>query len=133
MPNQQLQCPFCPKISSRGTGLASHIRGAHPEEYSSWKKGRTASKPNRAGASSTAADLAGGLKDILAHLGQQQRAIEKALSALREIEDVAEVAVKTKPETTPGSGLTPEGRSRLARAMKKRWALKRSAAQATKS
>jgi hypothetical protein len=42
MPYQELKCPFCPKTSSRGTGLASHIRFAHPKQYRKWAK-----DPNR--------------------------------------------------------------------------------------
>src|SRR5580704_18132445 len=49
MPKQDLQCPFCPKTSSRGTGLASHIRGLHPRQYSKWKKDRKALQNNASG------------------------------------------------------------------------------------
>jgi hypothetical protein len=34
----KLQCPFCTTISTRGTGLSSHIRSQHPREYGKWKK-----------------------------------------------------------------------------------------------
>jgi hypothetical protein len=87
MPKQQLRCPFCPKTSSRGTGLASHIRGAHPKEYTTWKKGRLASRTERAVAlPSTPVQMAGGFQDIIALLKKQQAAIEKALAALRELD-----------------------------------------------
>ena len=33
MPKQTLQCPFCSKKSTRGAGLASHIRSAHPGKH----------------------------------------------------------------------------------------------------
>ena len=33
MPKPSLQCPFCSKTSSRGAGLASHIRSAHSRQY----------------------------------------------------------------------------------------------------
>lgn len=39
---QTLQCPFCSTISTRGTGLSSHVRAQHPREYRKWKK-----NPNR--------------------------------------------------------------------------------------
>jgi hypothetical protein len=39
---QKLQCPFCPAISTRGTGLAAHVRAKHQREYSKWNK-----NPNR--------------------------------------------------------------------------------------
>ena len=42
MPQQELKCPFCPKTSSRGTGLASHIRSSHAKQYRRWVK-----DPNR--------------------------------------------------------------------------------------
>jgi hypothetical protein len=34
----KLQCPFCTTISTRGTGLSSHIRSQHPREYEKWTK-----------------------------------------------------------------------------------------------
>ena len=39
---QKLQCPFCPAISTRGTGLSAHVRARHPREYRKWNK-----NPNR--------------------------------------------------------------------------------------
>jgi hypothetical protein len=39
---QKLQCPFCSTISTRGTGLAAHVRAKHPREYGKWNK-----NPNR--------------------------------------------------------------------------------------
>jgi len=39
---QKLQCPFCSTVSTRGTGLSSHVRTQHPREYGKWNK-----KPNR--------------------------------------------------------------------------------------
>src|SRR5579862_4615864 len=35
---QKLQCPFCPAISTRGTGLSAHVRARHPKEYGKWNK-----------------------------------------------------------------------------------------------
>jgi hypothetical protein len=39
---QKLQCPFCPAISTRGTGLVAHVRARHPKEYGKWNR-----NPNR--------------------------------------------------------------------------------------
>jgi hypothetical protein len=39
---QKLQCPFCPVIATRGTGLSAHVRAKHPREYGRWNK-----NPNR--------------------------------------------------------------------------------------
>ena len=39
---QKLQCPFCSAISTRGTGLAAHVRAKHPRAYGKWNK-----NPNR--------------------------------------------------------------------------------------
>jgi hypothetical protein len=39
---QKLQCPLCPAISTRGTGLSAHVRARHPREYRKWSK-----NPNR--------------------------------------------------------------------------------------
>jgi hypothetical protein len=85
MPKQKLQCPFCPKISSRGTGLASHIRGRHSAEYSNWSKGRKGVAKTEDSVS-IKAGVAGGLKDIIARLEQRKTSIDRALSALRELE-----------------------------------------------
>src|SRR5437868_4016157 len=40
--SQKLQCPFCSTVSTRGTGLSSHVRTQHPREYEKWNK-----NPNR--------------------------------------------------------------------------------------
>jgi len=90
MLNQELPCPFCPKTSSRGTGLASHIRGAHPRRYSSWSRSRKEAKKNGlSGYRSKPSELAGGLEGIVAELEQQKSAIDQALSALRGVEGVS--------------------------------------------
>src|SRR5215472_14160783 len=39
---QKLQCPFCSTVSTRGTGLSSHVRTQHRREYGKWNK-----NPNR--------------------------------------------------------------------------------------
>jgi hypothetical protein len=87
MPKQILQCPFCPKTSSRGTGLASHIRGAHPTQYVAWSEARK--RLTTTGASQSAfrkTELAVGLSGIIARLEKQKKGIEKALAALRAVE-----------------------------------------------
>ena len=76
-----------------------------------------------------------GLKTIIEQLEQQRKAIERALLALREVEGVvgrASEPIKTnRPERKARKRrITPEGRRRLAEAMKRRWAVKRTAAQA---
>jgi hypothetical protein len=79
-----------------------------------------------------------GFRNIIAQLEKQKTAIERALAALREVEE------PTTPVNSPAAAepatvrakrtgrLTPEGRKRLAEAMKRRWAAKRTAAQAKK-
>jgi hypothetical protein len=139
MPNQQLQCPFCPKTLSRGTGLASHIRGAHPKQYAGWTRSRKGGK--KAGVSSSASkpsELTGGFHGIVVRLEQQRDAIDRALSALRDVEDAAAPSapaapvsagpVEQRPAKKKRKGrLSPEGRARLIAALKKRWAAKKAA------
>ena len=79
--------------------------------------------------------MAGGLSDIIARLERQKTAIEHALEALREVEGMVSAPATTQPASAPAKrkgGMTPEGRKRLAEAMKRRWAVKRTAAQARK-
>jgi len=82
--------------------------------------------------------MAGGLNDIIARLEEQKSAIGRALSALRQIEGPG---VQSREEKSPAPRkvrtklkhrITPEGRKRLAEAMKRRWAVKRTAVQARK-
>jgi hypothetical protein len=82
--------------------------------------------------------MAGGLNDIIARLEEQKSAIERALSALKEIE---RTDVQSSEETPPAprklrtkrkGGISTEGRKRLAEVMKRRWAVKRTAVQAKK-
>ena len=68
------------------------------------------------------------ITNIIRQLEQQQAAIQRALSALREIGGGG--AVATTKATTKSAGprkrrLSPEGRKRIADAMKKRWAERR--------
>jgi hypothetical protein len=85
MPKEELQCPFCPRTSSRGTGLASHIRGAHPKQYESWSRARKGVKKTarKAAVAHKPTESAAGFGDIVASLERQRDAIESALAALR--------------------------------------------------
>jgi hypothetical protein len=143
MPKLDLHCPFCPKTSSRGTGLASHIRGAHPREYPGWTKNRkSGSVPTRVSVQkagvSHAATGSGGLDSIIAQLEKQRAVIEGALSALRQLggspaSSATPVAgAKSSPGTRKAKrkgGMTPEGKARLIAALKRRWAAKKAAAK----
>jgi hypothetical protein len=76
------------------------------------------------------------LKGVIASLKQQKSAIERALSALRDIEipgfdsAVEPPQPRKRVRSKRRDSITPEGRKRLAEAMKRRWAIKRTAAQA---
>jgi hypothetical protein len=94
-----------------------------------------------------------GLTEVIQQLESQRDAIDKALEALRGIEGSAargggngtgiaalenkrSIAQKARWAAVKGAkkrgGLTAEGRARLAENMRKRWAAKRTAAQAKK-
>ena len=70
------------------------------------------------------------IANIISRLEMQKGAIDQALEALR---DFAETGSITPVKATSNSararkgGMTPEGRRRLALAMKRRWAAKRTA------
>ncbi len=90
MSPQDLQCPFCPKTSSRGTGLASHIRGAHPKQYAGWSKARKGGPTKRGRTKPGSAPMpaiasVGSFNEIVASLEKQRDAIESALIALRAV------------------------------------------------
>jgi hypothetical protein len=77
--------------------------------------------------------MTNGLKDIIKKLEHQRTAIDRALTALREVDGeaigsseaaVAPVAARRGRPKRKG-GMTPEGRKRLSEALRKRWALKR--------
>jgi hypothetical protein len=76
------------------------------------------------------------LNSVITSLEQQKSAIERALSALRDIEmpgvesGVERPQPRQKVRSKRRGGITPEGRKRLAEAMKRRWAIKRTRAQA---
>jgi hypothetical protein len=81
-----------------------------------------------------------GLNRIIAQLEQQKAAIEHALAALH---DVAGIPGTASPASAPSPSqqkparrkvrFTPEGRRRLAEAMKRRWAVKRAASAVKKT
>jgi hypothetical protein len=140
MAQQDLQCPFCPKVSTRGTGLASHIRGAHRKQYASWKKARKSSAPTTVHIAAPAAgkvsvSSGSGFGDVVQLLEQQKMAIESALAALRGIGAVAAPSTPA-PAAEPvkrgrnkrKGGMTPEGKARLIAALKRRWAERKAAA-----
>jgi hypothetical protein len=77
------------------------------------------------------------LTEIMSKLEQQKGAIERALSALRDVDGssmVSEVPVASKPAAKTRAkrkgGMTAEGRKRLSEALKQRWAAKRASAAA---
>ena len=80
--------------------------------------------------------MTNGLKEVIKGLEKQKTAIERALAALKEVDGApvetaplaAVPARRGRPAKRKG-GMTPEGRRRLSEALKKRWAVKRAAAQ----
>jgi len=86
--------------------------------------------------------MAESISQIIASLERQRESIEKALAALREVEGAAGAPRRGRPR---GSGaapatkqsrrgrISPEGRKRLAEAMRRRWAVKRASATARKA
>ena len=88
--------------------------------------------------------MADPMKDVIAQLERQRSAIEKALAALKAVEQTGHETAMVSAAGAPATGrrrgrppkrkggMTPEGRQRLAEAMRRRWAIKRSAAQAKK-
>jgi hypothetical protein len=69
------------------------------------------------------------IETIIADLEQQRSAIDRAISALRE---VTGVRASTKQAAPPRRGakkrqLSPEGRARIAEATRRRWAAQRAA------
>ncbi|MGD1071541.1 MAG: hypothetical protein ABSB15_15480 [Bryobacteraceae bacterium] len=80
--------------------------------------------------------MANGLKDVIAQLDRQKTAIERALEALREIGGIdlappapVKAQTKTRRKAKRKSRITPEGRKRLAEAMRARWAARRAASK----
>jgi hypothetical protein len=72
-----------------------------------------------------------GLASIIAQLERQRTGIDQALAALREVEGIAPEAGGIDSVGAPArkGGMTPEGKKRLIKALKKRWAAKRAAAE----
>jgi hypothetical protein len=82
--------------------------------------------------------MANSLTEVIRKLEQQKASIERALTALREIEGTTGEAASTPAPATatatakgtakrgrPRGGMTPEGRRRLSEALKARWAARR--------
>lgn len=72
------------------------------------------------------------VQNIISQLEQQRDAIERAISALRDINPAQAAAVQAVDRAQPAERgsrghITPEGRRKLAEAMKRRWAAKRTA------
>jgi hypothetical protein len=67
------------------------------------------------------------LKGIINQLERQKTAIERALTALRGIEEIPASAAPASAPATRKGGMTPAGRRRLSAALKKRWAAKKAA------
>ena len=68
-----------------------------------------------------------GLNGIITQLERQRTAIDKALSALRDVEGTetpAPISTLSSPAKRKG-GMTPAGKKRLIAALKKRWAAKK--------
>jgi hypothetical protein len=77
--------------------------------------------------------MANSLNEIIRKLEQQRTAIERALTALREVEGAGAESVTSATPASAGArkatrkgGMTPEGRRRLSEALKARWAAKKS-------
>ncbi len=70
--------------------------------------------------------MTNGLNEIIRKLEEQGRAIERALSALREVEiPTANAPAPRGRQSKRKGGMTPEGRRRLSEALKARWAARR--------
>jgi hypothetical protein len=76
------------------------------------------------------------IANIINQLEAQKAAIEQALEALRDFGETGSITPRKSNGTAAPArkgGMTPEGRRRLALAMKRRWAAKRTGAQAGKA
>jgi hypothetical protein len=75
------------------------------------------------------------IANIISKLEAQKAAIEQALDALRDFGETGSITPGKSTAKVPArkGGMTPEGRRRLALAMKRRWAAKRTGAQAKKA
>ena len=72
-----------------------------------------------------------GLTSIIAQLERQKAGIERALVALREVDGTATDELNVTSPATRKGGMTPEGKKRLIKALKKRWAAKKAAQEAS--
>jgi hypothetical protein len=77
--------------------------------------------------------LTDGLTSIIAQLERQKTAIDRALAALREVDGAAAGEPNVNTPATRKGGMTPEGKKRLIKALKKRWAARKAAAQEASS
>jgi len=76
------------------------------------------------------------IANIISRLETQKAAIDQALEALRDFAETGSITPGKSTRNSAGArkgGMTPEGRRRLALAMKRRWAAKRTGAQAKKA
>jgi len=67
------------------------------------------------------------LKDIIASLERQRAGIDRALSALVEIDGASQAPATKKARGPRKGGLTAAGRKRISDALKRRWAAKKAA------
>jgi len=86
--------------------------------------------------------MAEGINNIIASLERQKDSIEKALTALKEMDGATAAPRRGRPRGTGAvpvakqtrrGRISPEGRKRLAEAMRRRWAVKRAAATTRKT
>ena len=79
--------------------------------------------------------MANGFQDIITRLERQRASIDRALAALREVDDTdvvsapALAASRSKGKRNDKRPLSAEARARMAEGQKKRWAAKRAAAK----
>jgi hypothetical protein len=77
------------------------------------------------------------LEKTISDLERQREAIDRAISALREITGTARTTAKRSSAASPKKRakrrITPEGKARIAEAQRQRWAAKRAAEVASKS
>ena len=71
--------------------------------------------------------MANPFRDVIIRLERQKASIDRALAALREVEDTDEVTPKTQTKPKGKHKISDEGRKRMAEAQQKRWAAKRAA------
>jgi hypothetical protein len=75
-----------------------------------------------------------GFSEVIALLERKKAAIDRALAALRDVDDVETLlpAIRKRGRPVkPKGGLTEEGRRKLSETMKQRWAERNAAAKKT--